>query len=369
MRRGYRPLPLRLVAYMDSVEIGGAEISLGHLLTELDPAIEVTVLGVDGAVVAQIAERRAGSSAMTVPPVTSKWDLRPLLEHLRVVRSLDPDLVHVNLQSPWEGQYGILAGLLNRVPVVAVEQIVFGEQPRRQRVLRRALCSRMGAHIAVGERAAREVEEMIGLAQGSVETIYNGVPDLPVTPVARPVEGPIVGAVGRLVHQKGFDLLLRALASLPIDATCVLVGDGPEKGNLQQLANSLGMRDRLIFTGWTERVRDQLASFDVVALPSRFEGFPLVAVEAMLARRPLVVTRVQSLPEAVLDGITGLVVPPEDVGALAEALSGLLGDPDRREKMGDRGRARALEHFTSSAMARSYEAVYHRLLPEWRAAT
>jgi glycosyltransferase involved in cell wall biosynthesis len=369
MRRGYRPLPLHLVAYMDSVEIGGAEISLGNLLSELDPSIEVTVLGVDQAVVEQIASRRNGSSTTTVPPVQSKWDGRRLVEHLRAMRSLSPDLVHVNLQSPWEGQYGILAGLLSRVPVVAVEQIVFGEQPRRQRFLRRALCSRLSAHIAVGERAAREVEEMIGLEPGSVETIYNGVPDLPANPVTRPVEGPVVGAAGRLVHQKGFDLLLRAVASLPIEATCVLVGDGPERDSLEQLAESLGLKDRLIVIGWTDRVRDQLASLDVVALPSRFEGFPLVAIEAMLVRRPLVVSRVQSLPEAVADGVTGIVIPPEDVEALASALLELLNDPGGRKGMGERGRARALERFTSTAMARSYEALYHRLLPAWRAAT
>jgi glycosyltransferase involved in cell wall biosynthesis len=358
---------VRLTAYMDSVEIGGAEISLGNLLTELDPSIEVTVLGVNAGVVEKIAARRGGSSTLTLPPVRGKADLGRIVKHVRAVRALRPDLLHVNLQSPWEGQYGILAGLINRRPVVAVEQIVFGAQPRRQRWLRRALCSRLSAHVAVGERAAREIEEMIGLEPGSVETIYNGVPDEPLTPVPRPAEGPIVGAVGRLVHQKGFDLLIRALESLPAEATCVLVGDGPERASLEELASRLGLRDRLIVTGWAERPRDYLPSFDVVALPSRFEGFPLVAVEAMLARRPLVVSRVESLPEAVENGTTGLLVPPDDVEALAGALTELLSDPDRREAMGERGRARALARFTSTAMARSYEAVYRRLLPEWGA--
>jgi glycosyltransferase involved in cell wall biosynthesis len=367
MRRGYRPLPVRLVVYTDSVEIGGAEISLGHLLSELDPSVEVAVVGVDEGVVEQIGSRRQGSSTLAVRPVKGKWDLRALIEHLRAVRSQRPDLVHVNLQSPWAGQYGILAGLVCRVPVVAVEQIVFGDQPAVQRWLRRALCSRLAAHVAVGEQAAREVEEMIGLRRGSVGTIYNGVPDLPVNPAPRAADGPTVGAAGRLVPQKGFDLLLRAVASLPA-ATCVLVGGGPEQGNLEDLASSLGMRDRLVVTGWTDRVRDQLASFDLVALPSRFEGFPLVAVEAMLARRALVVSRVQSLPEAVEDGSTGMVVPSEDVAALTEALRELLEDPGRRERMGERGRTRALENFTSTAMARSYESLYHRLLPEWRPA-
>jgi glycosyltransferase involved in cell wall biosynthesis len=121
-----------------------------------------------------------------------------------------------------------------------------------------------------------------------------------------------------------------------------------------------------LITGWVERARDYLPALDVVAMPSRFEGFPLAAVEAMLASRPLVATPVQSIPEAVEDGVTGLLVPPEDVGALAGAIAELLGDGSRREEMGKRGRALALERFTSRTMARSYEALYGRLLGERR---
>jgi glycosyltransferase involved in cell wall biosynthesis len=359
---------VRLTAYMDSVEIGGAEISLGHLLAELDPSIEVSVLGVDDRVVDKIAAGRPGTSTMTVPHVRGKADVKRLAQHVRAVTASRPDLVHVNLQSPWEGQYGILAGLLARRPVVAVEQIVFGAQPRRQVFLRRALCSRLAAHVAVGVRAAREIEEMIGLEAGSVETIYNGVPDLSLDPVPPPVEGPIVGAVGRLHTQKGFDLLIRALPSLSSEVSCVLVGDGPERANLEGLASSLGVRDRLFVAGWTARARDYLPAFAVVAMPSRFEGFPLAAVEAMLASRPLVATRVESLPEAVEDGRTGLLIPPDDVDSLAGALKDLLGDPTRRREMGERAREIALRRFTDKAMTRSYEDLYRRLVPGWSGA-
>jgi glycosyltransferase involved in cell wall biosynthesis len=349
---------------MDSVDIGGAEIALGHLLAELDPSIEVSVLGVDRGVAETIASRRPGSSVSIVPSVRNKTDIGPIAAHVRAIRALRPDLVHVNLWSTWEGQYAILAGLLNRRPVIAVEQIVFGAQPPIQRALRRLLCSRLAAHVAVGERVAREVEEMIGLDTGSIETIYNGVPDVFLNPVPRPAEGPIVGAVGRLSPQKGLDVLVRAIALLPPEVTCVLVGDGPLRGDLERLAASLGVGDRVIVTGWIERARDYLPVLDVVAMPSRFEGFPLAAVEAMLASRPLVATPVQSIPEAVQDGTTGLLVPPENPDALAGAVAELLGDRARREEMGRRGRALALEQFTSQTMARSYEALYRRLLSE-----
>jgi glycosyltransferase involved in cell wall biosynthesis len=347
---------------MDSLYIGGAEISLGNLLAELDPSIDVSVLGVNRQVAETVATRRPGTRVSLVPAVRNKADLRPIAAHVRAVRDLRPDLLHVNLWSSWEGQYGILAGLLNRRPVVAVEQIVFGSQPWIQRALRRALSRGLAAHVAVGRQVGREVEEMIGLERGSIETIYNGVPDVALNPVARPAAGPTVGAVGRLSPQKGLDVLIRAMALLPGDVTCVLVGDGPLRAELEQLAESEGVADRLIITGWVERARDYLPALDVVAMPSRFEGFPLAAVEAMLASRALVGTRVQSIPEAVQDGRTGLLVAPDDPQALAAAVAELLRDVPRREEMGARGRALALERFTSRTMARSYEALYARLL-------
>ena len=203
---------------------------------------------------------------------------------------------------------------------------------------------------------------MIGLEPGSIETIHNGVPDVSLNPVPRPAEGPIVGAVGRLSPRRASTSWFAPCALLPPDVTCVLVGDGPLRGDLERLAASLGVGDRVIVTGWVEQARDYLPVLDVVAMPSRFEGFPLAAVEAMLASRPLVATPVQSIPEAVEDGITGLLVPPEDPDALAGAVAELLGDHARREEMGRLGRALALERFTSQTMARSYEALYRRLL-------
>jgi glycosyltransferase involved in cell wall biosynthesis len=353
---------------MDSVHIGGAEISLGNLLAELDPSIVVSVLGVNRRVAETVAARRPGTPVSIVPPVRNKTDLSPIAAHVRAVRALSPDVLHVNLWSSWEGQYGILAGLLNRRPVVAVEQIVFGSQPWIQRELRRALSRRLAAHVAVGNQVGREVEEMIGLRRGSIETIYNGVPDVPLDPMPRPAEGPIVGAVGRLSPQKGLDVLIRSMPLLPDDVTCLLVGDGPLRTDLEQLAESEGVADRVIITGWVERARDYLPALDVVAMPSRFEGFPLSAVEAMLASRALVATPVQSIPEAVQDGRTGLIVAPDDPHALAAAIAELLRDVPRREEMGARGRALALERFTSGSMARAYEALYARLLSERRVA-
>jgi glycosyltransferase involved in cell wall biosynthesis len=353
---------MRLTVYMDAVAVAGAEIATGHLLAALDPAIEVSVLGVDGAVAQEVASKRPGTRLSLVRKARNKADLPAIGAHVRAVRALRPDVLQVNLHTPWQGQYGILAGLLNRCHVVAVENSAYESASRAQRLLRRSLCSQLAAHVAVGERPARRIEQLIGLAPGSVEAIDNGVPDVALSPLPRAGRGPVIGALGRFSPEKGFDLLVRSLALLPSDATCVLVGDGPERDSLEDLAAEMGVRNRVVFTGWVERPRDYLPGFDVVAMPSRFEAFGLVAIEAALAERPVVATTVDGIPDAVVDGSTGVLVPTEDPARLAAAISALLRDPRMREEMGRLGRERALERFSAAKMAGSYEELYRRLL-------
>jgi glycosyltransferase involved in cell wall biosynthesis len=142
----------------------------------------------------------------------------------------------------------------------------------------------------------------------------------------------------------------------------VLVGDGGERAALERLAAELALDGRLAFTGWSEEARAQLASFDVFVLPSRYEGFPLAVVEAMMAGLPVVASDVGSVREAVRDGATGLLVPPNDPGALAAAVGRLLADPGRAREMGRAGRRLALERYTAAAMARSFECLYDEIL-------
>src|SRR5207244_12000408 len=161
--------------------------------------------------------------------------------------------------------------------------------------------------------------------------------------------------------QKGYDVLLHALSALP-DAALVLVGDGPERRALEALASSLGLDERVLFAGWQAQPRRYLTTVDVFALPSRFEGFPLAVVEAMLAELPVVASDVGSVPEAVREGETGLLVPPDDPARLAAALRRLPAEPPLRLRLGEQGRALALERFTAAAMARSFERLYEEIL-------
>jgi glycosyltransferase involved in cell wall biosynthesis len=360
--RKTRASGLKVVAYTDAVSFGGAEQALANLLACLDPSYEIFVLAVDASVGEALHAAREGSTLRLLRPVQNKRQLGPIGEHVRAVRALRPDIVHVNLWTTFSGQYGVLAALLTPgARGVAVEQAPLPTRSRWQGGLKRLTARRLAAHVAVGERAARRVEEVIGLPSGSVRTIHNGVPDVPVDPLPRLADGPVVGALGRLSPEKGFDVAVRALRVLP-DATLVLVGDGPEREQLEALAAELGVAQRLKLVGWSNEARRYLPGFDVLVLPSRLEGFPLAMLEAMLASVPVVAADVGSVREAVSDGETGYLVPPDDVDALAEPLRRVLGDAELARRLGRLGRARAVELFTAETMARAYEALYREIL-------
>jgi glycosyltransferase involved in cell wall biosynthesis len=114
----------------------------------------------------------------------------------------------------------------------------------------------------------------------------------------------------------------------------------------------------VVWTGWREDARSFLGVFDVFALPSRFEGFPLAVLEALLARSAVVAAEVGSTAEVVRDGETGLLVPPDDPPALARAIRRLLDDRDLRERLAANGRELVLRRFTAAHMARRFESLY-----------
>jgi glycosyltransferase involved in cell wall biosynthesis len=353
---------VRLVAYTDNLELGGADLCLGHLLAQLDSEVEVTVLGVSPAIVERVAAGRPDAATRVVPRPGSGHDWRSLRSHVVAIRELAPDIVHANLASPWSCQYAIAAsGLVRRPRVVAVYQLAVPPISARQRQVKRVTARIVDRHVGVGENTSREVEALVGLPAGSVRTIHNGVPDVRRPTARRPRQGPLVGAIGRLEHQKGLDVLIRAFAFVD-DATLVVIGDGSERASLEQLAREVGIADRVVWTGWRDDGRDYLGALDVVALPSRFEGFPLALLEALLARAAVVATDVGSVAEAVRNGKTGLLVPPDDPAALAGAVGRLLADRSLGRRLGEQGRELVLERFTAEHMARAFESLYGELL-------
>jgi len=160
--------------------------------------------------------------------------------------------------------------------------------------------------------------------------------------------------VGRLIWWKGVDVLLRAFVQVVCtrpDARLVIVGDGPERAPLEQLAVELNIAAQVVFVGHQRDVIPYYVLADVIAIPSLQEPGGAVAMEAMAAGCPIVATRVHGYADSVCDGLTGRLVPPDDSEALAEGLLWTLQEPERRSALGVRGRARALHYFTEEHLA------------------
>lgn len=351
--------PIRVLFVTGATSWGGAEIVLGHLIAGLGPRFEPTLIGVDADVVGRVAARRPGMAWSLMPRVRHRRDLRSAWAQRSALIAARPDLVHINLPVPFAEPLTLLAAsTIPQVRLVLVDHLPMATGSRKVRLLRRLTAHRVAAEVAVGDRTARQVEELIGLSSGSVQAVPNGVPDPTPPSTTRPPGRPfVVGGIGRLHHQKGFDLLVRAIASVP-DAQLVLVGDGPERGSLEQLAAALGVGGRLRITGWTDSPADELAGLDVVAVPSRFEGSPLVVLEAMMGGRAVVASPVGSIPDVVQDGHTALLTPVDDPIALAAALLRLRDDPALRTRLAATAAEVAGRLYSVTAMVAGYERIY-----------
>jgi glycosyltransferase involved in cell wall biosynthesis len=212
----------------------------------------------------------------------------------------------------------------------------------------------------VSESVCRDVESSLGLPFGQVRLVHNGVSDPAVTRApTRESDSFTVAAVGRMTHEKGFDVLLRGLSKVPT-VDLVLIGDGVSRPILESLAVDLGVADRITWAGWTSERWTTKWNVDLLVVPSRVEGFGLVAVEAMLAGIPVIAARVGGLPEVVRDGETGVLVPPEDPDALASAISALKADPGRLARMGLASLHSAKERFSVESMVRRHQAMLDR---------
>ncbi|MDQ3945497.1 MAG: glycosyltransferase family 4 protein, partial [Actinomycetota bacterium] len=202
-----------------------------------------------------------------------------------------------------------------------------------------------------------------GVPLERVHVIPSGVDPGPERP---PPLDPVPGAgrprllfVGRLVDQKGPDGLLEALARLASGASLVMVGDGPLRPRLQRQAVRLGIADRVHFTGFVphELVEAHFCHADLLVLPSRYEELGSVLLEAMQAGLPVVATAVGGIPEVVVDGVTGRLLPPGDPAALASAVDGVLGDQAGAGRMGLAARERAAAYHWGR-LAAQVHAVY-----------
>lgn len=242
----------------------------------------------------------------------------------------------------------------------AVPRFVYGTA---ERALAR-LCSA----VVCGSKVEKRHAESLGIAPERIAIIHNAVAPPALSAPARNRFGfrgdkLIVGFVGRLEYQKAPDVLLRAIAMAADKAPvvrAVMIGGGGLEPSLKELAAGLGIADRVAWLGRQPSAR-YLSSFDMLAMPSRYEGSSLMPLEAMHARLPILCTPVGGVEETVADGVTGLIVPIDDCEALAAAIVTLARDPARRRAMGAAAQ-RLAQSFLPEHMVSATEQLYFAAL-------
>jgi glycosyltransferase involved in cell wall biosynthesis len=209
-----------------------------------------------------------------------------------------------------------------------------------------------------------------GVREDKIHPVRNGI-DLRTFDNASPSLGnrllsegsPVVGLVGRLGHEKGVDIFLRAAALVLADcpsAKFVVAGDGPDLEKLELLIDELKLRESVSMIGRRDDMPSVYASLDLLVSSSRQEGLPMTILEGMASRLPVVATRVGDVPTVVLDDRTGVLVPPENVELLASAIATLLQNPAQRERFGAAARKLIEDEFSAGRMTTDYLRVYEK---------
>ena len=369
---------LRLLYLITTFSVGGAERHLYDLVSRLpSDAYDVTVA---------FFKEEAQEARSLVPDfralgvdvvdlrMTSRWDVAALWRLFRLLRHLRPDILHAHLYRA--ELFGVLTGRLAGVPGI-VCTMHNANLYMVHKVLRRllAMAYRFADRvITLFDEASTQLRNDYRVPGSRLVTIHHGYNAVEQDPP--PKHEPagtgnvsVVGTVGRLAKQKAHDVLLNALAQIlrRRPGTRLTIAGHDDEGlrpELEALSARLELQEAVQFKGYVDNIQSFLDEIDVFVLSSDNEGLPISLLEAMAVGKPIVATRVGGVPEVVVDGVTGLLVPTRDPEALADAILRLLEDPSEARRMGARGRERLMQQFTMERMVERTCAVYREVAGE-----
>lgn len=358
----------RILLLVTLAETGGAQTYVGALTSMLVDRFDVTVAAHG---TGPLAERASAAGARWVElrhirrPVSPR-DVLGLLELVRLMRCARPHIVHAS--SSKAGVLGRVAAGLAGVPIRFftvhgwAHTAHDGVEGRLYRLAERAVRPLTTTTICVAEsQRTAGVEARTCDPQRSV-VIHTGI-DAASRPQARPADGvPLIVSVGRLQPPKDVLTFLQALALVSGTYKARIVGGGPDLQAAEEERRRLDLTELVELVGERDDVAGILASSHIFALSSRSEALPISVLEAMAAGLPVVASRVGGVPELVLDGETGLIVPASDPRALAAALQCLVHDPALRARLGAAGRRRVEKLFRLDSFLEAHLDLYSREL-------
>jgi L-malate glycosyltransferase len=368
--------PLRVGFVLHAMQVAGAEVLVAETIRRLGHQIEPTIICLDGVGLLGERIRTEGVELVNLGRRPGR-DWGVAWRMARVLRGRDIQVLHAHQYSPFF--YAALARVLagRSVALILTEHgrhfpdVV---SPLRRGINRLVLDNLADEVNAVCQFSARSLNRIDGFRGGRIEIIENGI-DLPryqtVTDrrllrqrLGLQVDRRYLINVARFHPIKDHSSLLRGFASVAAvrtDVDLLLAGDGPLRDELERLADSLGIRQRVRFLGIRSDVPELLQASDVFLLTSICEAASLTLLEAMAAGLPVIVTDVGGNPEIVRDGTEGLLVPRGDSAAIAAAIGQLLDNPPRAEAMGEAGRSRVGQRYQLDRTIASYFQMYQRL--------
>lgn len=362
---------LRVLQFIPTLDRSGAEKQMALLAAGL-PRDRFTV---EAAALTRLGPLEADLNAAGVPVTLigkrHKIDPFALSRLTRFLKAKRFDVVQTWVFAA--STYGRVAAARAKIPVVVTaEMAVDVWKTQGHLAIDRWLAGRCD-RVVGNSLAVVDFYRKAGIPENRLAMIYSGVEPGEPPAVDRaevreafgwPPDAPLVLFAGRLMPQKGVDVLVAALDLLQHvrpDVRTLIAGDGPLRSELEETAHAFTLDEKVKFLGHRNDVPRLLAAADLLVLPSRYEGLPNVVLEAMAYRKPVVATAAPGTTELVKDGETGLLVPVDDANLLARALRTLVDDADLRQRLGEAGRARVESEFGVATMVNRFAELYESL--------
>lgn len=351
--------PKKIMQIVNSLDCGGLEKLVVDLAVRFNrgPCVSSIICLDKGGDLAKEADKR-GIKVIVVGR-SNGIDLFLPLRLAKILKSEKADVVHTHNPGPLI--YGTLAARLARI-----KGIVHTRHGREKRPVSRFIWSMNDAIVAISNDAGERLSRFNHINSSKIKIIHNGIDVSRCHFVSRVRQGRkdgkhIIGTVCRLDHFKDIPNLIESFEKLLTfftDAELWIAGDGDLRKDLEHIAYSKGLKDKIRFMGWQSDIPGLMQQFDVFVLPSISEGISLALLEAMACGCPVVATEVGGNPEVVIDQKTGFLIPPKDPDKMADAIIKLLRDSTLAEKMRDSARKRVEENFSLERMVNEYEILY-----------
>lgn len=366
-----KPRRIKVLHLVTSLEVGGAQHGMLLGLPRFDgDHYEHIVCSIMDRMQMAPQFQAAGIEVRTLG-LSRKTDIAVTVRLRRLLREIRPDILHTYLLHG--NLLGRLVGKLVGVPTIIGSERTIGQARLWGRLATRLTNPLTDAVEANSEIGGKAIADDLGVPRNKIEIVRSGLDiaafkreqdrDALRSDLGVGTDQHLIVFMGRLRRVKGVCYGIRAFAkaiAVQPNIRMVLAGEGSDRESLESLVNELGISENVEFIGVRNDVPEFLAAADSVLIPSLTEGFPRTAIEAMAAGKPVIATRVGGTPEAIIDGETGILVPPMDVDALSEAILRLAGDAELQARLGSAGRERAAQNYSVEKYVARLDAMYRQ---------